>query len=93
MSSKFLSNTKKGQVSTNSTTLISNENRILEEHVGDVSIVDLPNVDDYDLLHYHKHSVTESDISFRHNGVELVKAYKHLKQNLQFYQIKGTWVL
>ena len=94
MSSKFLSTLKKGQESTSvSTTLISNESKILEHKVGDVSIVDLPPVSNYDFLHYHKDEVTTSDVSFRHNGVELVKAYKQHKQNLQFYKTNGQWVI
>jgi hypothetical protein len=76
-----------------STFIINGKTRILEAETGDVSIIDLPSPDDYDLLHYYKTTITNQDISFRYKGVELIKAYKQHKQNLQFYHVNGSWVL
>lgn len=87
----FLSNSST-EINTSSTFIVPN-NRILEQEVGDVSIIDLPHTDDYDFLHYYKTSITSQNISFRYKGQELIKAYKQHKQNLQFYKINETWVL
>jgi hypothetical protein len=91
---KFLSFASGTTTTSSSSTFITEaKTRILEVETGDVSIIDLPSTDDYDLLHYHKTDVTHQDISFRYKGVELIKAYKQHKQNLQFYHVKGTWIL
>lgn len=87
----FLKNTSPGGSSVS--TFIVGNNRIFEEEVGDVSIIDLPSTDKYDFLHYYKTSITSQDISFRYNGTELIKAYKQHKQNIQFYKINEMWVL
>ena len=87
----FLHNTS--TESNSSSTFVVPNNRILETEVGDVSIVDLPHTDDYDFLHYYKTSITSQDVSFRYKGLELIKAYKQHKQNVQFYKINETWVL
>lgn len=92
MSNKFLSFSNVSE-SVSSSVINIESNKFYEEIVGDVSIVDLPSTTEYDLLHYYKNAVTESDISFRYKGIEIIKAYKHLIQNLQFYHINGTWVL
>jgi hypothetical protein len=91
---KFLSSfTKDAVEKKNSSTIVVQGSRILEQETGDVSVIDLPSPDEYDLLHYFKSTVTDQDVSFRYQGKELVKAYKQHKQNVQFYQINGTWVL
>ncbi len=95
MSNKFLSfNEIKVENNNSSGSVINVEsNKIYKETVGDVSIIDLPSADDYDLLHYYKDIVTETDISFRYKGVEIVKAFKQHIQNLQLYNINSTWIL
>ena len=94
MSNKFLSFRRTKVVSeTSGSAMIVESNKIYEQIVGDVSIIDLPNTNDYDLLHYYKNIETSSDISFRYKGVEIVKAYKQHLQNLQFYQINSTWAI
>ena len=76
-----------------SSTFIVSNNRILEQETGNVSIIDLPSTEDYDLLHYYKTTVTDQDISFRYQGKEIIKAYKQHKQNVQFYHVNGQWIL
>jgi len=90
---KFLSFLNNQTVVSNTSSTFVQSSRILESETGDVSIIDLPSTDDYDLLHYFKSTVTTQDISFRYQGKVLVKAYKQHKQNVQFYQINGQWVL
>jgi hypothetical protein len=88
----FLNNNTSTENNSSSTFIVANH-RIYEEEVGDTAIVDLQSTDDYDLLHYRKTIITSQDISFRFKGVELVKAYKQHKQNVQFYKINNTWFL
>jgi hypothetical protein len=92
---KFISFKDNTSTVSSSTFIINAEakTRILSVETGDVSIIDLPSPDDYDLLHYRKTAITQQDISFRYKGVELIKAYKQHRQNLQFYHVNGTWIL
>lgn len=91
---KFLSflNNNSTEINTSSTFIVPST-RILEIEVGDTAIIDLPDTDNYDFLHYYKTSVTSQNVSFRYKGKELIKAYAQHKQNLQFYKINETWVL
>jgi hypothetical protein len=91
---KFLSFARNNTVTeSSSSTFIVANNRIYEQEVGDVAIIDLPSTDTYDLLHYRKTSITSQNVSFRYKGQELIKAYKQHKQNVQFYKINNTWFL
>jgi hypothetical protein len=90
---KFLSYSGDTHTESKSSIFQISNNRILQQETGDVSIIDLPSTDKYDLLHYYKNIITTQNISFRYEGVELIKAYAQHLQNIQFYQVAGKWKL